>query len=726
MAPSSSRPLRSSRLKVQSYNDNSASEGEVPEESDSEQTAFSRPPISPHLRPNRARPSYREQTTDESFDSLFDEATSDNHGYGHPHEPEIVVPVEASTSLMYRISHTSSSVASGTTSSRKRKSRISRSTRHSKKGQRELGRPLSKRGKIGTNQPIFVGPGVIPPWQTLPYHVLFEIFCYASYPFIDERTGLRHSSVQWLVNVALLCRAFHEPALAALYYSPPLVPANKCHGLLNLLFQPQDSTSTNYANKIKELHVDAEALLLYKNGPALGYFDLSRLIERTPQVKKIRLYHREDFFVGIPPEQLPLSKWHYPKELFTSITERGLVLRSWDWNSRFLETDRLILCALAQHEMPSFHNLREVRLLHIASVFEDYGRLTENDVANGREMLLASALKELPALQRIEFIECPVVNDHLFKHLPSNLTSIVINNCDEVTSSNLAPFLTTHGHHLRELILLHNRHLNMSFIVGLAKSCKSLVRFKMDLSIHDHSSYHDVEPHFAELFYSSQVPTWPTTLQDIELIQLRNWDDEAAEVFFKSLIDSAHKLKNLRRLVISAILKIGWRDRASFREKWIGNLEHVFLRQSPPPDSSLRSVRPSAYPLVPNIGTRQAEAYREYSECPPGSGLNGVALPPSKRKSARLAGRKKFSEGEECTGSNSSQVPDSGRSHSENNYDATSLPVQGMCDVVMIRIDNQRPSDLQFNEDDFLDDEESGDEEWNGKDIDLPANVHAW
>ena len=38
--------------------------------------------------------------------------------------------------------------------------------------------------------------------------------------------------------------------------------------------------------------------------------------------------------------------------------------------------------------------------------------------------------------------------------------------------------------------------------------------------------------------------------------------------------------------------------------------------------------------------------------------------------------------------------------------------IQGRCLSVVFRIDDQRPAESQFNEDDFLDSELSGDEEW--------------
>jgi hypothetical protein len=45
--------------------------------------------------------------------------------------------------------------------------------------------------------------------------------------------------------------------------------------------------------------------------------------------------------------------------------------------------------------------------------------------------------------------------------------------------------------------------------------------------------------------------------------------------------------------------------------------------------------------------------------------------------------------------------------------------IQGKCDVVELSISNLRPRDEMFNESDFLDDEMSGDEEWNEERGDL-------
>lgn len=695
-----SRPVRSSRTQVQSYHEDSSSDdrGEVLD-SDDEQARR----LSLSLRPrdsHRMPVSYREESSDEEFDG--DASASE--------DPDAIVPTEAPTRFQYP---SPESTSRNTTSKPPRRrtvrtrSQAKRTQRSSTKKRLELGRPLNKRRKVEADGLPFISSGVIPPWQTLPYHILFDIFLRASYPLVNEQGGTRHSSVQWLVNVSLLCRAFHEPALAALYNCPPLIPDAKSHGLLSLVSTPQESLSTNYVNKIRELDIDVEPLLLYKSGPTLGYFDLAKLVEKTPQVKRLRLYHTDDHVTGLPPWQIPYSKWTYPEALFSAISQSSIRLRSWDWNSRFLETETLIPLMMAKHLEPAFSGLRELKLLHVSEK-------EDPDANDEAEVVLATALKELPELRRLEFFECSIVNEHLLPILPSCLTSLSINNCANVSTLNLSAFLSTHGQTLRELSLCHNRHLSLSFIVGLSQTCPQLEKFKVDISMYDRSSYHDVEPHFRELLSRSEVPTWPATLQDIEMHQLSKWDGVAAEVFFTSLIDAAPELRNLRRLVINAILKIGWRDRASFREKWQGRLERVFLRRSAPPDPNLYTIPRPAQGVI----THQHEIAADDVESQLDAPASGPSTP-SKRKSARIAQRK-FSEIED-----NGDFSPSGRAVSDVEDDK-SLPRQGMCDVVMVRIDNQRPTETQFNEQDFLDDELSGDEDWDGRDMDVGDGRHAW
>lgn len=686
MAPSRSgprarphRPIRQNRTRVQTYHE-STSEDDATLDPDSEIGGSRRPSLT--LRPRDILPSYREESTDADWGDIPDESDAESYDMAPVNPPDqLVIASQAAIEPAPRLA----------SASRRQSVRRTAPSQSSKPKRRrtiksELGKPLKKRQKAETNDDIFVGSGVIPPWQTLPYQVLLDIFLRASYPLLNEQQLVRTDSVKWLVNVALLCRAFHEPALAALYHNPPLLPTFKSHGLLKLLSMPPGSCTLNYAAKIKELHVDVEQVLLYKSGPTLGYFDLARLVERTPQVQTLRLYHKDDDTVGIPPWNITPSKWLYSDPLFAAIDHAGLVLRSWDWNARFLPTSELLPFMLEKHLRPAFRGLKSIRLLHLGD--------GEPEDLTVQEAALATSLQALPEIERVDLIECTVVKDSFLPQLPMTIRSLTLSNCDRIYSKSFLEFMKSHGQHLRELCLSHNRHLNMAFSTELAHYCPNLRRFKMDISIHDVSTYHDTEPHFAELIKEAEIPTWPESLQEIELIQLRRLDHSTAESFFMSLIDSAPKLPYLRKLVISAILKIPWRDRAHFRERWISRLEKTFLRRSPPPNPNLRSLSKRELKNIPpsfdaiGITSRPGTASSELST-------------PSKRHSSRLA-ESKASEAHE-----KSEVTPSALSREEDD-------VQGMCDVVSIRIDNQRPSDMQFNENDFLDAEPSDDSDWNG------------
>lgn len=688
------RPVRQSRTQVPTYQEESSSGNEVDPEEEYDDGTTRRSSVS--LRPRETARSYREESTDTNWGDVPDDSDADSYDV-LPADvpPEVTLPHPQSVTEV-GLANMNPTPQPTQRTPRRQPAKAKRPRQQPRK----LGQPLKKRQKVNENQDIVVDSGVIPPWQTLPYHVLFEIFLRASYPLLNEKLLTRTDSVKWLVNVALLCRAFQEPALAALYHCPPLLPTHKSHGLLKLLSMPADTWSVNYAAKVKELHVDVEQVALYKSGPTLGYFDLSQLIEKTPQVQTLRLYHKDDYTVGIPPWNIHLSRWTYSDPLFAAIDRSGILLRSWDWNARFLPTHELIPFMLEKHQRPAFQRLKEVRLLHL-------GDIERNDFA-AQESALVTALQELPQIERLDLTECTLVKDILLPQLPSTVRSLTLSNCDRVYSNYFLAFLKTKGANLRELNLSHNRHLNMSFSTKLAQYCPSLRKFKMDISIHDISSYHDTEPHFHDLIEGSETPTWPQALEVLELIQLRRLNSITAEAFFMSLIDAAPSLLNLRRLVVSAILQINWRDRANFRERWSSRLERAFLRRSPPPDPNLRSLRKRQL-ASSQTAVAEASAADELDHPSP----TGSEHPtPSKRHSSRLAQQKISDSSEAGPSLVASSQPDEEQ-------------LQGMCDVVSIRIDNQRPTELQFNENDFLDEEPSDDSDWDGDDYE-PVAGHAW
>jgi hypothetical protein len=562
--------------------------------------------------------------------------------------------------------------------------------------------------------------GVIPPWQTLPYHVLFKIFTYASQPFYDKFFR-PSSSINWLIDVATVCRSFHEPSLAALYNSPPLMPQLRSHKLVQFLSTPQENLSIGYANKIHRIELEVYSGLISKGG-SHGYFDLSDLIKQTPQLKDLHLYNWNDRVMNEPGMTRSRSgRWGYPKPIFDALDETGIRLRSFEWNGSFSAPKHLTGEMALVHQRPSFQSLKNL-------TFVDFYLAHKSAPSyQNLEAALASTLAHLPELQRLKFQNCSLVNEYLLPKLPRNLEYLTFDNCDNLSSLNLRPFLTTHGSKLKHLVLKHNSSLNICFLTSLAESCPRLEVLQMDLHYFSaHVLFNDSEPRFDQLLLPSEIPTWPPTLQILEFNQLRKWESAAAETFFGSLLDSASDLKALRKLDIKAIVNIGWRDRASFRETWIGRLERVFLRQSSPPNDSMNSL--TAY------HERQENMKKSMDEKAKGRS--------QKRRSTRIAERedeelksasfplspKRSSFGSRpgsSKGKSSSQTssPKRTRDHSPE-YSELQF-IQGMCDVVSIRIDNLRPAESQLTEADFLDSEASGDEEWNGKDPQGTAG-YAW
>ncbi|KAJ6169140.1 hypothetical protein N7497_001983 [Penicillium chrysogenum] len=656
MAPSSSRsrstrPMRSSRTKVQTYHEESSSQDESRVMSGSRRASLSLRSRSTTRMPK----SYREDSTDASFDGAVEDEESDALVDAPIDAPSPDAPNPDPKSVTTRTSKPKPPRRAATTPKPKQ-------TKRSKPNQ--IGSALQKRAKTHVDDPIFLGSGVIPPGKLSPTKFFLTFSC------------------------------AHHIHYSTKAVRPAMTLSNGwSHVLLSLLERPQQSLSMNYSSKIKQLHVEVEPILVYKSGP--GYFDLAQLIEKTPRLHTVRLYHKDDYTVGIPQWQIAQSKWTYPDALFSAIENRGITLRSWEWNSRFLETDELVEMMVRMHSRRAFQGLKELKLLRFDN--------SDEETTAAKEAGLLEALDMLPELQRLEFIESSLVSGEILINLPNTLHSLTLNNCDRLWSSDLTAYLSLHGTNLRELSLSHNRHLNMSFIQNLAHCCENLEVFKMDLSMHDASSYRDVEPHFEALLVQTEVPTWPVKLREIELTQLRKWDDATAEVFFTSLVNAAPKLHDLRRLTISAILKIGWRDRANFRERWIGLLEKVFLRRSMPPDPNLRSLQKRSLKPTTSLTRNDPDEPDAGPSTRPSTADSGPSTS-SKRQSTRLARQRTHETDDAASDSSLMGTPQS-----------EAGKVQGMCDIVNIRIDNQRPTEFQLTEEDFLDDELSGDEDWAGE-----------
>ncbi|EDN91929.1 hypothetical protein SS1G_07790 [Sclerotinia sclerotiorum 1980 UF-70] len=446
--------------------------------------------------------------------------------------------------------------------------------------------------------------GNIPPWQTLPYHVLVQIFEYATYPLYEERTFQPLPSGRWLLDVAYLCRGFAEPAFTVLYNSPPLVPMDKAHRLVELLKSDPASVTFGYRQKVVNLRIEVRQVACYSL-PGSGLLDLYGLIRDLPRLADLEFFDEKD---SKPFKQLdePI-RWEYPAAVFEALEHVEPVadstkgdktslckLRSWRWSSRLGGKRWPIERMREIHLKPSFIDLKKVAFVNYQIRHPKKG---EDDPM--LEEILAESLSVLENLEHLIFESSTLLNAKLMPLLPSNLRNLEITNCWEVTAEMLGEYLVTRGRQIRCLTLNHNSALSLAFLPSLGTACPYLEALRMDLQYFDaHVSYHNSEPDYDQLLKSDQIPVWPPTLQTLELVNLRKWDQEAAEMFFQSLLDSAGELPDLRVLILQASINTGWRDRASFRDKWIGTLGHVFKRICDPPKhftkaSELPEAKPS-------------------------------------------------------------------------------------------------------------------------------------
>ncbi|KAG9236144.1 hypothetical protein BJ875DRAFT_241396 [Amylocarpus encephaloides] len=648
-------------------------------------------------------------------------------------------------------------------------------------------KPLKPTKRVESIQPKqIIHSGVIPRWQELPYHILVQVFEYATYPIYDEHTFQPLPSQRWLLNASRLCRSFAEPALAALYASPPLVPMIKAHRLVNVLCADPATQAFNYRRKIKSLFIDVSQVAAYVL-TGNGLLDLYGLIKHLPVLTSLEFHHQKD----MPPyRDLDANiRWTYPETIFdaleyvdpTADESRGdkmnvCRLRSWRWSSRLADKAWSIDKLQMIHSRPCFDALRKISFVNYQAPFSN-----QKDEDPKHEIILADSLRELKNLDHLVFESSTLVNARLLPLLPNNLRHFELWNCWEVTADDLSGFLLTHGGQLRELILNHNLSLSLTFLPILGAACSHLEIFRMDLKYFNlHVSYHDSEPGYDSLMSSTQAPTWPSSLQTLELLHLRKWSTEAAELLFQSLLDNASTLLDLRSLTIQAILNIAWRDRASFRDKWVGSLNHVFKRVLHKPQNNTTVSRPlngnhgtfvapvdlSSTWIIEKRTTKLSKTDQFSPQSAPAGGRptrtcatqpkdyrsmesssssesEGDTKPPDntiamshrprrltleintlKRQIAGLDGPSNALSPANATISGGSDDDNISRRTLSRDKESETEVIQGMCDIVEVRIDNLRPAEVQVTEADFLDEEASGDDDWNGEDPDDGA--YAW
>ncbi|KAL2393909.1 hypothetical protein ABEF93_000264 [Exophiala dermatitidis] len=516
--------------------------------------------------------------------------------------------------------------------------------------------------------PLLSSPQRVPPWQQLPYHVLVSIMKYAAFP-LYEKASRSNGSINWLCSTSLLCRSFHDACMAALLYSPPLYPAWRASGLLRLLERSPIALTREYGKRIHHLDIEVKHLLCKKSG-----ISLDTLLCHTPLLQGIRLYSNDDDFNTLIWAQPTAQRlhWTYPAEMFDRLNTGGIMLKSFEWNGRFSTAMEALETAMNVHSSASFARLRHLSFLNLTLA----EKADDADLAKAHS-LLAAALRHSSELKSLAFRNCALLDEVAATALPLNLEHLELSHCPSLTSEALEHYLRLGGGSLRTLKLFGNQSMSLGFMAGLQELCPRLRGLEVDMLYVDPTSYRDRDPLYDELLPNGP-PTWPTELVTISVENLRQLSAADAEAFLTSLVNSSEHLPFLRKLNIKAILKgSSWRDRAKLRKTWLPKLQTVFLS----------SAEPSSVASEPSNTTAQ-------------------------RQSSRIA--------------NSQLRKSSVDAQADDSVTGTGKPVQPRCEVVNLVLSDQRPSQDQFQEADFLDDEPDDDADWNGRDTEMDSAGYAW
>ena len=350
---------------------------------------------------------------------------------------------------------------------------------------------------------------------------------------------------------------------------------------------------------------------------------------------------------------------------------------------------------------------------------------------------LAATISQLPMVKDLTFISCDIIYDRFLDFLPKTIQRIELTNCLEITSDLLREYFKVSGSHLREVVLKHNPALNLSFLASLNATCPKLEALLMDFTYYSERLVtKDADPLYDELLPAEDVPTWPTTLRRLELSHAQKCSAEGAQNLFSSLIDNAPRLQDLRKLVIYAHINIPWRDRVGFRDQWIKRLRKVFLRPHTDPLPYLGSLRQYRLwkqakgrpkPQGTYADSSELEQVTEKLTLSPQVQIPRVATLPTPQHGKEMRRSRRVADNQTVQASKSE--PSTSETDSDSGEEEDGDPVkyiQGLCDVVDVAIDNQRPRETHFTERDFLDSEKSGDEDWDENADDAGMDGYAW
>jgi hypothetical protein len=475
---------------------------------------------------------------------------------------------------------------------------------------------------------------------------------------------------------------------------------------------------------VKRLELDAIQMASSKD-PVHDATGLAALVAVLTTVREIDIFDPFDR----PPYRARakrVRRWNYPDELFDALRQSNIRLHSWRWNSSFCAKGFDWIKEI--HAADSFQSLRELTFTKFAP---SKTRKTDDDEESEptTEELMSIALSTLPNLKYLAFESCDIVNDRLLPRLPATLRSLSLVNCIYVTSDTLQEFLAKQGHSLEELLLNHCQSLNLSFLPDLKLSCPKLEILRMDLNYYSSllmSS--DNEPIYDYLLDISEIPTWPSTLRVIDMQYLRHWSASAAINLFDSLIDSAKELPHLRELRILAMVDIDWRERATFRAKWAARFMNVFGQRYIAPKPYLASLRAyREWEVSLSDGVEKNDSLLDVVEAPEVDNTSSDSDIPLVSRSKNKHNENWNPRRLRARGHASANYDESSGSESGSDDEVAAAEpdhIQGQCHTVVFRIDNLRPREDLYDENDFLDEERSGDEDWTGNDV--VEDDYAW
>ncbi|KAI0536035.1 hypothetical protein GGR58DRAFT_476832 [Xylaria digitata] len=605
---------------------------------------------------------------------------------------------------------------------------------------------------------------VSPPWHTLPYLVWLRVFGFVAAPIRNpaSRTEDFTEAVDTLISAARTCRLTTEPALAALYKCPPFhraynkSPQASFVQFIQTLALDPSKTLIRYRPKVEILRIDVDAFLSRRiNGQQL---QLKQVIKHLPRLSCLELYHPSDD----PPYRDLKShvRWRFSEEDLLdglaplpdrdpSVGDKTTTtaLKSWRWNCRLTPEDLWLSRFSEWHARPGFRSLRKLAFVNyqLPSTTQFSARNRQSQEARDKDLegiaWLATSINALPDLKHLVIESSTLANGSLLGRLPKTLTHLELVNCCEITSEDMSTFLLSHGNSLVHLTLKHCQSLSLGFLPVLGISCPNLAHLEVDLSyFRHHESYADNKPEYATLLEVDQVPTWPSSIQSIEIIHMRNWTREAAEMFFGSLMKNAKTLPNLRRLEFKVILNIEWRQRQEMRQSLADQMTRVFKRKSSPPKEQ-RTIRRHSDTKLKNVDetqmsksaarrstriTGQSSATVSKDDASPPSRRNITKAVPVRRSLRSFKSLSTFDADDEDSSEDELSMGDVSTRRSKSRTTTARAAglradefIHGLCDVVDIQVDNQRPAERQYDMDDFLDSPEQSDPEWNSDEDDV-------